>query len=165
MEGCYYYGQGTLGKAYMNTILHAKRKWKICSLSGRCDAPLMWSHYADGHQGIAIGLELPRMPDGTKLHELRYTDSLDFEEQPDTDATAKWILTRKLSFWNYECEHRVLTNDSFVPIEIREVLLGCKASCEDEELLTGLLKTLHPEVAVRRFESDAIVHVAPNIAK
>ncbi|MCR4290198.1 MAG: hypothetical protein NUV86_08055 [Candidatus Scalindua sp.] len=40
-------------------ISDAKRKYKICSLSGTFDSHLLWSHYAGGFDGVAICLMNP----------------------------------------------------------------------------------------------------------
>lgn len=156
MEGRYYYGNGTLAQEYRDAVLNTKRQWRICSLSSCCDSSLMWTHYAKSHTGIAIGVEPLRSRSGAEIREVQYVDSLDFQEQADVDRTAKWILSRKLSHWKYESEYRVLTTQSFVPIRIKQVLLGCNVSEQDKELLMRFLKKLHPKVAVQEYESDAM---------
>mgnify|MGYP000862502754 CR=1 FL=1 len=49
---------------------------RVCSLSRGWASNLLWSHYADGHQGLAIGLSLPANLDGIQILPVEYNDKL-----------------------------------------------------------------------------------------
>ena len=54
MEGVYY----SIGipRSVLKDIKEEKKQLKICSLSKKCDVPLLWAHYANGSRGICVGL-------------------------------------------------------------------------------------------------------------
>src|SRR5690606_19692644 len=60
MEGQYYYNKGELDKSIQRKIKDDKGKLRLCSLSRKNDNELMWSHYSEGHRGVAIGLTIDR---------------------------------------------------------------------------------------------------------
>lgn len=101
-----------------------------------------------------IGLELTQKYK-RELVNVEYVDSItNIEEVDEKDESklAKLILSRKLSHWNYEKECRVLTSDAFVKIEIKEILLGCKITLDDEEFVKSLTEKLLPSVKVRKLD-------------
>lgn len=109
--------------------------------------PVMWSHYADSHRGMALGFvrngEAPTpvtySPD--LLPEDWFLGLLDFPDGPEKEAgVLKW-LTSKYVVWRYENESRVFLDldepDSLEPnlyfsyfgpetIDLREVILGVR---------------------------------------
>jgi hypothetical protein len=46
----------------------------MCCLSATPTSTLLWSHYADSHRGVAIGIRLT--PDTYPLYQVRYSDKL-----------------------------------------------------------------------------------------
>jgi hypothetical protein len=68
-------------------------------------------------------------------------------------AVAKRVLSQKLTFWIHEKEHRVFTTQRFVPVEIHEILLGCRMSKGDVRTVR-ILASQHiqtiPVVQVKR---------------
>src|ERR1051325_10389346 len=58
MEGRYSYRDDILSREFKRTVANQKQEWKICSLSINFLNTLMWSYYADGHRGIAIGIKV-----------------------------------------------------------------------------------------------------------
>lgn len=58
----------------------------FCSLSEKGDDILMWSHYANGHKGCAIGIEFPDDLEDIHLQKVSYSDepiNLDLERLAD----------------------------------------------------------------------------------
>lgn len=89
------------------------RTWKnerneelgILCFSREWSHPLLWSHYADKHQGIAIGFDVP---DGDIYRPVQYCGErlpapLD-RELVDSDLDD--LLLTKFSAWRYESEYR-----------------------------------------------------------
>ena len=83
----------------------------IVSLAGRCDCPLMWSHYGDQHRGICLGYSVPAKSAG-RIHEVEYRGNrmvkasdvaamLGGDEEARTRVNA-CVLLRKAESWAYE---------------------------------------------------------------
>ena len=77
--------------------------------------PLLWSHYADKHRGLALGFDV----DEHIPKPVTYRRTRPVLTTIDTKV-AKWLLFTKYADWSYEYEARIFT------------------SLEDQELKTGL---------------------------
>jgi hypothetical protein len=67
--------------------------------------PVLWAHYAEKHQGLCIGFELPEGSE--QFHKVQYVSKrLPFPKSP-THADTKIILFTKYDSWEYEQEIRV----------------------------------------------------------
>jgi len=118
MEGQYLYKDGALDKTVLDLIYSQKEHYKLCSLSKKSNNFLMWSHYANGHRGVAIGVRI----DNTKytVKEIDYVPDLTLIENFD-DMTAINILSKKLSFWSYEEEIRAFTESgNYIDVKVEE---------------------------------------------
>ena len=145
----------------------------------RADEILLWSHYANKHQGIRIGFEFP---DGIKspfeIFEMQYQENrpeVVFYPSRDEDAQTLSAIekaaTIKSNCWKYEEEHRLLTRASLCEkgqvkncdaSVIEECFLDFKRQwvksvefgvfCPDIELqrVVELLKTDYPNVIPRK---------------
>jgi len=156
MEGYYSYATGQrVSEQYDATIRQAKLGWFICSLSEEPRSTLMWSYCGGGHTGVAIGIERPR---GYRLAKVTYDNVVTLAgrstESPSLTAVA--ILSQKLHSWRHEAEHRVFSPRPYVPVTIREVLLGCKATRDDKRLVKALAAHIRPRVAIRRLGSSEL---------
>ncbi|MEA1919451.1 MAG: DUF2971 domain-containing protein [Campylobacterota bacterium] len=82
-----------------------KKKYKICSLSGKnaLISLLMWGHYANAGMGVVIEVDVQ---DFSKIKQVRYSNST------DELNSIEEILTRKSKEWEYENEFRYLSNDN-----------------------------------------------------
>lgn len=113
----------------------------LISFSATWIQPLLWSHYADNHRGIALGFDL----DERNAYRVSYTaERVKFpDSNPDVYRFGKelefWdaIATTKYKAWEYEEELRIQASLAgsivenelyFRPIEhigrLREVILG-----------------------------------------
>ena len=119
MEGIYLYDAETFKQNQVEQLYRGKKLYRVLSMSSSFDNMLLWSHYADGHKGIAIGVSLEQ----SEVEKVAYVDTLSLNDI--NIGVAKTLLTRKLTPWAYEKEHRVLVQGTtFVPVEIRQVWLG-----------------------------------------
>jgi len=93
----------------------------VCCFSTAADNPLLWSHYADKHQGVCIGYGLARVPK-PKLQKVIYGGSrsvrtsliahaLFDNDQEAQNLLDRDVLLRKAPSWRYERECRLLTKD------------------------------------------------------
>ncbi|MCS0234965.1 MULTISPECIES: DUF2971 domain-containing protein [Vibrio] len=152
MEGHYLLKPEVLiSDATRKLIKNTKDSYGIVSLCADEDNPLMWAHYANGHNGIAIGVEV--IEEDCELAEIKYRGLSELshfaEEQPE--LVAQKILTYKHDFWGYENEYRVLTRfNDYVSVEVVKVIFGCKVSDKDFEFYNSLISRLNPNIEIER---------------
>jgi hypothetical protein len=93
-------------------------KFGLVCYSATINDPVLWSHYASGHRGIALGFEIPTSGMADILAKVTYSDErpmLDFHlfnvSTPNEAVDfAKSLMTQiysvKASSWSYEQEYR-----------------------------------------------------------
>lgn len=135
------------------------RSFRVLCLSAKSDNLLMWSHYADAHRGIALGIRRvkERFTDTAKPVEYKdarpvflsaYDRVMRFtgQERP-LPKTAVWELAlTKSTCWEYEEEWRCLDDDeNDYPLftdnaidgsDIESIIFGCQI---DEEHKTSII--------------------------
>jgi hypothetical protein len=122
---------------------------RVCSLSGSADHFLLWSHYADGHRGVAVEVDLEVTFAGP-LHPVKYAPDLpSYTRTILGGATARDVLFHKTKHWAHEREHRVVQNDEFFNIagRITSLLLGTSIDPRQQELLERVVPhaiPIHP---------------------
>ncbi|MCK4415461.1 MAG: DUF2971 domain-containing protein [Candidatus Eisenbacteria sp.] len=151
----------------------------ILCLAEHRDSLLMWSHYADQHQGVAIGLDsshgffnqtpVPEVPQFGKLHRVRY--ALDRPVCNLMDLKEFSLLLVKSAEWGYEHEHRMLLplegatrprkkGDEFpialfaLPSDaIAEVVLGARMTDVNRGSILDILRTTAGYKHVRVYQA------------
>ena len=149
----------------------------FCSLSKVKNDMLMWSHYADGHKGIVIGIEEPTAckdpmnyvvtKDITYSNELHSFAMDDLTVRPMDIAMD--ILSHKYSMWQYEQEKRIFILDqaahgilgsregSFIEsIKIKEIYVGVNASENLKLILETIANKCCPGITVQRTTVDEL---------
>lgn len=144
------------------TFQTAMRDTKVLCLTERPDSILMWSHYAQMHQGVvfelacvperdsAWGAALPvRYGDMPKIYDDEFLVGLLSGQVSMTtadfiDESVNRFVTAKAADWSYEDEWRVVLHRtdisrpteffSFSPEELAAVYMGCRMpqNCRDE---------------------------------
>lgn len=130
---------------------------------------LMWSHYADSHSGIVIGMDENDVffDHANGLYEIEYVTNrpiLDLSWLDESDDTSRFtteIIRKKYKDWAYEQEVRAVFSLSecegiemqggsgflylkkFNPGLIQEIILGCRCSVETEKRVISLLSQDH----------------------
>ena len=132
----------------------------VLCLSQPEDDVLLWSHYADHHRGISIGVDL----DDDVFRTIRHVENavvyenkrypFDRQINPETPEGLHHLtqmLFHKSDAWCHEREYRLAFSLSdlehkggvyllrIYPSTIREVVLGCRINRETEERLLRLL--------------------------
>ncbi len=164
MEGRYYYFGKMVSKAYRKALYNSKLRRNICSLSERSDSTLLWSYYAGGHTGVAFGVQLPTpRPRGhnMEVRSVRYDSGVHIglqQVRQSPDQVALEILTQKQLPWAHEQEVRVFTSKNFVPVKLKELVLGHRISAADEELLRALVLKWHPELQISKIKRASLDH-------
>ncbi len=152
MEGQYYYQTGELNRDIRNKLLEEKGELRLCSLSKVNDNQLMWSHYTNGHRGVAVGLRITDTE--STIRHIQYNGLASIRSQDFNEQTAIEILSHKLEVWNYEEEVRVFViGKHFVDIEIIEVITGLSMSNADFGFVSDLVKKINPEIRIVKAET------------
>lgn len=166
---------------------NALKNLRICCMADSRtlgdNAPLMWSHYADGHKGIAIKYKvtkeaLERYNDAEHLLRLcpvRYRDHKELNHYITIDNA----LLAKGSCWEYESEHRLLyfstedgefkPNDAeekaspkrkdFISLdgfEIEEIYLGALIDSNKESEIKQIAKSIGVSAFKMRYDDSDI---------
>jgi hypothetical protein len=134
------------------------KKWGILCFSKNYTSPVQWAHYADGHQGLCLGFDIPEahlmhveyIKERASLKE--FQKGLEFEEE----EFIKHMLSKKYEHWAYEEECRMLhrlenqNNETlffadFSPdLELREVIFGARFRGEIKEIKSLLKEFENP---------------------
>ncbi|WP_256011794.1 DUF2971 domain-containing protein [Desertivirga xinjiangensis] len=152
MEGQYYYNRGELDKSIQRKIKDDKGNLRLCSLSRKNDNELMWSHYSEGHRGVAIGLTIDRAR--YDVRPIQYTGLAYLTNGQIENDTPKEILSHKLNVWAYEEEERVFVSDKFyVDVQIRQVITGRAMSNQDYSFIRDVIDRINPSIEIIKAQS------------
>lgn len=148
MEGHYLYQDGVLDKSILELIYSQKQQYKLCALSKSSDNFLLWSHYANGHRGVAFGVRIDESKYTVK--EIEYLANLTLIDNFDA-MTTKNILSKKLDFWSYEEEVRVFTDSgNYIDIVVEELIIGKQMSDQEYGFIRKLVDKINPQINVKR---------------
>src|SRR5579859_3391268 len=106
MEGIYLYDRHAFCLADIERLYAEKLAWRLLSLTKNSNNMLMWSHYANNHTGVAIGVSIDSGPD-LEIERVDYVSDVNgFIIDPNCPVIVRTILTKKLALWDYEEEWR-----------------------------------------------------------
>jgi hypothetical protein len=146
MEGRYLYESFGGEKEDMDNVLKDKKQEiRVCSLSMKPDDTLMWSHYADGHGGVVLGVDV----DSRKydIRPIRYDGPARLQNLRTGIEAAKEVLSHKLDAWSYEEEVRVFEpRKYYVDVELSLIVCGRKMSPQDKSLIKDVVDGLAPDI-------------------
>lgn len=158
LEGRYeiYLGERSdrLESIMASRIEKAKDTYRVASLSADPTNFLMWSHYANGHKGIGIEVEVP--DDHEDLIPVIYTPfSSVFTDKLQTKEDMRHLFNGKGEEWAYEQEYRIVIEGRFfaLPKPVKRLLLGPLVS---ENQATILRKIVPETVEIIRMELDRV---------
>ena len=124
MEGYFqFYGDSKNEPDFVDQIIKDKESFKICALSKTATNILMWSHYANSHQGVCIEIDCGDfsyseendryLRNGEETQNSLFIKQIKYErdiygifEGNYHDKIATDILSRKIDIWKYEEEFR-----------------------------------------------------------
>jgi hypothetical protein len=142
--------------ALRETFLKAKEHTRIVCFSETFSEPLLWSHYANKHTGIAIGFEfdyidlLRRQCIVGKVNYSANFESLSYFNTQEK-ALENWLFTKSLD-WKYEKEIRlafvgngqsIFENIIFQPGNVKEIYFGLNCLKDVENDLKNLSAYKH----------------------
>ncbi len=157
MEGRYFYFGDNVAKGFKKALYESKLRRNICSLSKDKKSTLLWSYYAGGHTGVAFGVAVSNRPKTLEVRDVRYDNGIHIgpkEVLKNADTVALDILTQKQLPWRHEQEVRVFAPTNFVPIKLKEVVLGLNFPPADKELIKALARRWHPRVKITQIKQS-----------
>lgn len=139
---------------------------RIRSLSNYVpDNMLLWSHYADGHKGISIEIELNLpllLKHNIVLKKIIYSDAKMKTGLGDPKRITEELYLTKQSIWKYEQEYRLITlspyleNNHFLIsspelpfFHIKKIIFGLKTIEDDKKLIGKILPSIEYETISR----------------
>ncbi|MDP2787448.1 MAG: DUF2971 domain-containing protein [Pseudomonadota bacterium] len=153
MEGHYLYSKGELDSDVRDLIKNQKEKIRICSLSRTSNNELMWSHYAEGHRGVAVGVSV--IENKYKVIPVNYNGPIRVGRLDVHNYTAQDILSHKLGVWAYEEEMRIFTHGSqYVDVKVEKIILGRSMSAQDVGFIKKLVESIDSNVELVRWENE-----------
>jgi hypothetical protein len=145
MEGHYYHNPELYSDLNISDIKKIQNSLRICSLSKTLNNTLLWSHYADGHRGLALGIELKSK---NNICPLKYGSSY-LSLDPYCATTAIKILSHKEKDWSYEKEVRVFSKRrKFIEVNIRIIVLGMKMKPKEKDTIKRLVAKIDKNIIV-----------------
>ena len=152
MEGQYLYRNGELNIDIRKQLSEEKNNLRLCSLSRVNNNELMWSHYANGQRGVAIGIEINRLE--YNIRQVQYNGLPYIQNHNLNNQTAIEILSNKLEIWNYEEEERVFIHDKhYINVKVKEIILGRAMSNYDNGIIRDLIDKINPDIRIIRAEN------------
>jgi hypothetical protein len=156
MEGRLSYFEDDVTRGYRRAVEKSRSQINICSLSNSKTNTLLWSYYARGHTGIAVGVEIRKGRRCEVTYDSDIYVSGDDAQTLDPDLLAIRILSQKQEAWKHEREHRVFSSMSFVPVRISELIFGLSIAKPDEALLRRIARRWHPRIRLTRMSLDML---------
>ena len=135
---------------YRDSVRNLLQEMGVCSLSAIPNHLLMWSHYANHHQGFCVEFDCS---EGTQLrnlaYQVRYEDAVPSLSAADLAGPNKqealdslWLTKAKC--WAYEEEWRVMMtegNKSFqAPSRVLSVIFGARMPDTDKVMIARALR-------------------------
>lgn len=125
-----------------------RKKLRICSLSATHINSLMWSHYADGHRGCCIALEVSKTKCWTR-ETVQYMNKLpNLSANMSINDILRNLYTIKSDFWKYEQEVRYVKKANvgqspYLSIRPLVVYMGYNISSRHKTLLKHIVDLIN----------------------
>lgn len=145
----------------------------VCCFSEFSNVQLMWSHYANKHNGVCLGFDfhpiVNRFDFNLEIRQVNYPNKIipiNFQSERDA-AIAQWLST-KSKVWEYEHEYRIIIHDrngrDFFNFErpcLKEIYFGCKVQQKDIDNIVELLitKSYTPRIKKKMIIDDSIFDI------
>jgi len=152
-------------QAYYDSVIYPSYLFNgIACFTESYDEILMWSHYADCHQGVCLGFDFSRLSEEFMdiIFKVNYTEiypQINYSEFLESGMQKSWSyiiksLCTKYQAWEYEKEWRLIipgynNKKLFYPERLlSEVYLGCNVHTQAKESILNIVgnKSKKPEV-------------------
>jgi len=143
-----------LAKSFQRHI--AKSVGFVCLSSNPANL-LMWSHYADEHQGFVFALDASTW-DPRSIAKVEYSPRrASIPNKKPTEADVRPLVTTKSTDWSYEQEYRILCKETewqtldsrrvgyldITPIQIKWICAGIRSRDDKVRILSRLAEEKH----------------------
>lgn len=156
MEGVYT-GQQHFNSNELEALNKYRGAIKLCSLSKVHNNPLMWSHYTNGGRGVVIEVEVDLNSKDIDICDVDYGTNLELHHNSSIDEQlAKEVLSHKASFWHYEEEVRIFTDQKFIPVKVKRIIFGEKVDKDRKNLLTTIIQNFDPSVVIEEWNESSV---------
>lgn len=96
-------------KEIMDKMNHDINNWYVLCLSETCSNILMWSHYANNHEGICLEYDVNELSLHNDIAPVIYSDEIvTFKTKKPTRGEFSKLFYTKLKDWQYEREWRII---------------------------------------------------------
>ena len=132
--------ESDIAKPFVKVCPEVNSGLGVLCLSEVPDDILMWSHYANGHQGIVLQFDKSGL---LSERDFEYCKKVDYKNniltlkdinRNDPDELARLVLLKKTKRWGYEREWRIIVDPSR-----RRDVLNCRIFTFSKEALTGVI--------------------------
>lgn len=157
-----------LGRKTLESVYEELRCTRVCSFKQKLqeqmypntqDDYMMWSHYADGHNGCCVEFTLsPRNNRFWDLMPVEYGEELPkIEDDEEARSAVDKILSVKSSSWSYENEVRAIRHydkdklsksNKYFKIDIKAIYLGKKMKKERCDILKQIIHSKDKNIKI-----------------
>jgi hypothetical protein len=143
-------------KIVKNEIKKEIDKYGVICYSSSYDNRLLWSHYADNHQGMALVFEIPN-PEKSKVRKVKYQkliNEIKLDSELEINEEIIKICTTKSDIWEYEDEYREIYQIKNTHVEykgeLKEIIFGSRTNYEDIVMVSNLSKRINSKIKISR---------------
>ena len=145
--------------ALVQSIKNTIQKYRICSLSEKADDLLLWSHYANGCNGVAVEVEVPDTSNDVRNVSYKSTLPKLNTRRKDIKTEIENVLSTKLSIWSYEREIRIISQNEYycLATPVRKIIVGHRVPEPTLRALKLVCKSKGITVTSGRVATDKVV--------
>lgn len=148
----------SIGKDLKNGVFSTMYNARICSLQAAKEPcptnVLMWSHYADSHNGCCLKVSVDSYK-GWELLPVNYSQILPKVEGSDVEKITKDIFSHKTIEWSKENEVRFVKffdkkpkDKVYLKVKIEAIYFGQNIKAEERWNYAKLVKKIDPSIEV-----------------
>ena len=159
-----------LSKDDFDEIRKGLENTRICSLLTKQDNQtfpndyLMWSHYADSHNGCCIEVQITRRYNsGWEVHKVLYQDEMPLLDGLKGKERIQTILTVKTPIWKSEHEVRAIrvyddgkvnSLSKFYHVNIKAVYFGSRVPMEKCRFYKRIINGINSEITIYKVKEE-----------
>jgi hypothetical protein len=138
-----------------------RSRMRMFCLSEICNNVMMYSHYADSHQGICLEFLVSGDPFYDILEAVTYNEKIPVFHPFNADLNLQrkelptiQLLTKSWT-WSYEEEWRIIKDGpdpmlyKFPPDLLSSIIFGCRTSSDDKLLIKRLIENRVPSIQLK----------------
>ena len=170
MEGKF--NKTNLSQDDFEEIRNGLKNTRICSLLTKQKDQtfpndyLMWSHYADSHNGCCIEVQITgRHNSGWAVHKVLYQNNMPSLDGLRRNERIQTILTVKTPIWHDEHEVRAIkvyedkkvnTLSPYYHVDIKAIYFGCRVSLEKCRFYKRIINGVNPAIKIYKVKENTI---------